>query len=91
MTFMKSDFQRQVIPNPSLILLHINSTFSRIIILFNFQGIATLLINLMIFNYGGVLASANIMVSRLLEGEEGTYFNLKLNESEVSWIGIGSF
>ena len=41
----------------------------------------------MIFNYGGVLASANIMVSRLLEGEEGTYFNLKLNESEVSWIG----
>ena len=64
---------------------------SRVIILLNFQGIATLLINLMIFNYGGVLASANIMVSRLLEGEEGTYFNLKLNESEVSWIGIGSF
>ena len=51
---------------------------------------ATLLINLMIFNYGGVLASGNIMVSRLLEGEKGTYFNLKLNENEVSWIGIGN-
>ena len=56
----------------------------------NFQGMATLLINLMIFNYGGVLASGNIMVSRLLEGEKGTYFNLKLNENEVSWIGIGN-
>ena len=45
----------------------------------------------MIFNYGGVVASGNIMVSRLLEGENGTYFNLKLDENEVSWIGMNFF
>ena len=45
-----------------------------------------MVINLLVFCYGGTIGSNNVMIPRLMEGEKGTYFDLKISEDEVSWI-----
>ena len=53
------------------------------------------MINLTVFCYGITIASNNVMIPRLLEGEKGDYFDLKIDEEEVSWIAssclVGSY
>ena len=54
-----------------------------------------MVINLTVFCYGITIASNNVMIPRLLEGEKGDYFDLKIDEEEVSWIAssclVGSY
>ena len=54
-----------------------------------------MVINLTVFCYGITIASNNVMIPRLLEGEKGEYFDLKIDEEEVSWIAssclVGSY
>ena len=50
------------------------------------QGFATVVINLLVFCYGGTIGSNNVMIPRLMEGEKGDYFDLKISDDEVSWI-----
>ena len=54
------------------------------------QGLSCALINLMIFCYGGVLGSTNLIIKVLGDGEgtDNDYFNLKLTEDQTSTIGI---